>query len=96
MLDLEYPTTNMISAILSQIAEVDMLTAILIGAAGLLIVAWHEVLAPMARLLELSEDLAGVQAGSRLENPANRLLQDAQGANDPVIPCVLFPAHLAR
>jgi hypothetical protein len=45
---------------MSFIQESAMLTALLLAAAGLAVVAWRKVMVPMARLLELSEDLAGL------------------------------------
>jgi hypothetical protein len=47
-----------------------MFTAI-IGVAGLAVFLWQVLLAPMARLLDLSEDLAGVQTASRWSDPAS-------------------------
>jgi hypothetical protein len=43
-----------------------MLTvALSVGIAGLAVAGWWKVVAPMASLLELSEDLAGMQPASR-------------------------------
>ena len=44
------------------VSELATFMAFPLAAAGLAVVAWRKVLVPMARLLELSEDLAGVQS----------------------------------
>jgi hypothetical protein len=44
-----------------------LFTALPLAAAGLAVVAWRTVAVPMARMLELSEDLSGAQPIRRSE-----------------------------
>ena len=64
------------------IQESAMLTALPLIAAGLAVVAWRKVMVPMARLLELSEDLAGLQ---QIPRPVKRRATAAQATNQALV-----------
>ena len=62
--------------------ESALFTTLPLAAAGLAVIAWRKIVVPMARLLELSEDLAGLQ---QIPRPVKRRATAAQATNQALV-----------